>query len=92
MAGVFTIPNLNNNAFATQLRGHRFMPTQFLIGGKSLDPAQRNGLVGHSGFPVMPAAGGRSIQGNGVARPTLIPNPPVVAYAGNVSRRLSNMV
>jgi hypothetical protein len=92
MAGVFQVPNLNNNALTTQIRGHMHMPTQYLIAGKSLDPLQRTGIIAHTGFPVMPAAGTRSIQGNGVAKLAIPTQPPVVAYAGQVTRRLSHMV
>lgn len=82
---IWSVPNYNNTALHTQNNGVRHMPTQFLSGGRSLDPMQRNGMAPVHGLAVQPVASSRSIQGNLVAPPTNIPNPAMVAFAGNVS-------
>lgn len=83
--GTFQYPNFNNSPLATQNAGVMHGHTQFAFGGRSLDPSQRVGLVPHSGMPVMPAASGRSIQGNAIGPTMPLRNPPVIAFAGNVS-------
>lgn len=79
----WSVPNLNNTPLHTQNNGVRHMPTQFLSGGRSLDPSQRNGQVPAHGLAVQPVTPSRSMQGDHVAPPTNIPNPHMFAFVSH---------
>lgn len=79
------VPNLGNSRQTTLHTGVMHGHTQFANGGRSLDPMQRAGVVPHVRLPVEPAASGRSIQGNMVARHSIVAQPVILATHGNIS-------
>lgn len=82
VAFTWIAPNYNNTVRTASAAGARHAQTLWAFQGRSLDPLQRNGAVVARGFPVLPAAGGRTF-GTGPhsqAAPTNIPVPPSVAF------------